>query len=171
MALYNATSGPSWLNNTNWGTGDPCRKFATRKPNPMGSLAATAMSDEYYEATPWFGVGCLDPCDDVLDGEACTAGRILSLDLAENGLNGSLSEWEGVREALIHDIPGVDDRRGHVFSRAWRSKGFGMRERESGRSASKLRRVLTNPKYMYSRSLGGRTLSFYWRRAQATSDE
>ena len=51
-----------------------------------------------FPATPWFGVGCMDPCDDYLDGEGCTAGRVSSLRLGDNNLNGTLTAWQTVGE-------------------------------------------------------------------------
>ena len=100
--LYHATNGPSWTNNNGWDVGengtDPCRR--TRAPVPYGprSEATVPYTGRVYNATPWFGVGCLDPCDDYLDGFDCTAGRISSIMLRENGMSGSTTGWTMVGE-------------------------------------------------------------------------
>ena len=80
-ALYEAADGANWLHNENWDLAkDPCRKHSTRVP--FRTFASEPFQqDATFEPTPWFGVGCIDPCDDYLDGENCTAGRIISLKL------------------------------------------------------------------------------------------
>lgn len=80
-ALYQATGGADWTNKENWNlTSDPCRKHAA--PVPHRTFAPEPFDETAtFAATPWFGVGCIDPCDDNLDGENCTAGRVVSLKL------------------------------------------------------------------------------------------
>mmetsp|Transcript_52541 Transcript_52541/g.104432 ORF Transcript_52541/g.104432 Transcript_52541/m.104432 type:complete len:412 (-) Transcript_52541:440-1675(-) len=97
-ALYEATNGANWTNNSHWDFAkDPCRKHSMQIPHR--TFAAEPFEKaSVFEATPWYGVGCLDPCDDYLDGEGCTAGRIVSLRLRSNGLDGSISGWHGVGE-------------------------------------------------------------------------
>ena len=71
MALYEALGGAQWTQNENWSpSSDPCG-IASR----------------------WFGVGISDPCDRWRDGEACDVGRVTSLYLEQNNLNGDLSAW------------------------------------------------------------------------------
>ena len=95
--LYEATQGASWTNNDGWDRAtDPCRKTRTRTINYFDSHATEARSGTRYNATPWFGVGCLDPCDDYLDGFHCTAGRVSSLLLGSNNLNGDIAGWLSV---------------------------------------------------------------------------
>ena len=80
-ALYEATDGPNWLQNENWDLSkDPCRKHAAPVPHRTFK-AEPFVPGAIFEPTPWYGVGCADPCDDYLDGEDCTAGRIISLRL------------------------------------------------------------------------------------------
>ena len=96
-ALYEATSGAQWTDNTHWTPdGDPCQQISKRVPNRVEDDAAEAFSGARLEAKPWFGVGCDDPCDDYLDGPNCTAGRVTGLNLRGNGLSGSLEGWHGV---------------------------------------------------------------------------
>ena len=83
--LYEATAGTSWLENTNWNPNtDPCRKFSSPVPYRFDLPQTTPFqSGAQFDATPWFGVGCIDPCDDYLDGEACSAGRVTALKLRQ----------------------------------------------------------------------------------------
>ena len=96
--LYEATSGASWADNTHWDlTKDPCRKF--KAPVPYRFDYPQSMPFQpgaQFEATPWIGVGCVDPCDDYLDGEDCAVGRVTSLKLRQNGLSGNLGDWQAV---------------------------------------------------------------------------
>ena len=100
--LYHATNGPSWTNNNGWDVGengtDPCRRTRALVPYGPRSEATVPYTGRVYNATPWFGVGCLDPCDDYLDGFDCTAGRISSILLRENGMSGSTTGWTMVGE-------------------------------------------------------------------------
>lgn len=106
MSLYEATSGATWANNEHWDrTKDPCRLNGGPVPH-RGFATQPFRTDVRYEPTPWFGVGCIDPCDDYLDGPDCTAGRILSLRLRDNGLSGSLNGWVGIGE--MRNITHID---------------------------------------------------------------
>ena len=92
LALYDSTSGTTWARNDHWSPDkDPCRKHGTLMPFKPGRS---------FNATPWHGVGCVDPCDDYLDGEDCTAGRVLSLTLRDNNLTGSTAGWHGLGEMV-----------------------------------------------------------------------
>ena len=92
--LYEQTDGANWHQNDNWDPGnDPCRLFRAKKPYLYE--APVVFTDEWYEPTPWYGVGCSDPCDDYLDGDACYHGRTTALRLRENNLRGNLS-WTAV---------------------------------------------------------------------------
>ena len=98
-SLYEATGGATWTHNTNWDpTKEPCRKFVAPVPYRFDDPQTVALEDAQFAATPWYGVGCIDPCDDYLDGTACTAGRTSSLQLRANGLSGDLSGWTAVGE-------------------------------------------------------------------------
>ena len=99
--LYENAGGANWHDNEHWDLSkDPCRMLRARVPYrgaAAGEWSATAYDpNAWYEPTPWFGVGCIDPCDDYLDGDNCTAGRIVSLRLRANGLVGDLSGWVGL---------------------------------------------------------------------------
>ena len=101
VALYAATDGGSWLRKEHWTTnnaiGDPCRAFSKRLQYRFNDYATTPfVPGARIEATPWHGVGCIDPCDDYLDGPGCTAGRVTGLALRNNSLRGSLTGWHGV---------------------------------------------------------------------------
>jgi len=103
MDLYDTTGGPSWADRTYWtrdGTvSEPCRAHAARIPYRIPDGASTAfVPNGYFPSTPWCGVGCTDPCDDYLDGEACTAGRVTGLHMPSNGLVGTIENWNGVGE-------------------------------------------------------------------------
>jgi Leucine-rich repeat (LRR) protein len=108
MYLYNQTGGQNWLKRDHWSAHtDPCRKLAAPVPyrgTAAGEWSAIPMRPgRRYEPTPWHGVGCIDPCDDYLDGDGCTAGRIVSLHLRSNGLGppppGSPPfDWSGLGE-------------------------------------------------------------------------
>ena len=99
LHLYEYGGGPAWTSKENWANDtDPCRKVASRVPfRPLdGEFAAVPYkAGQQFPATPWFGIGCVDPCDDYLDGDQCTAGRITSIRLRANGLSGDLgpSGW------------------------------------------------------------------------------
>ena len=96
--LYENLNGPNWTLSTNWNRSlDPCRRHSSRVPHRLHEAASTPFTDEVYEASAWFGVGCTDQCDDYLDGPDCTAGRIVSIQLRGNGLLGDISGWEGLR--------------------------------------------------------------------------
>ena len=98
MYLYEHTDGANWKNSTNWDvTKDPCRAFSARVPYRY-SDASTELFQGEIKATPWYGVGCVDPCDDYLDGPGCTVGRITSLRLSGNNLAGDISGWAGLGE-------------------------------------------------------------------------
>ena len=101
VALYQATGGPTWASNEHWSPDkDPCRKHSAPVPN-RDFAAIPFQPGRRFDATPWHGVGCIDPCDDYLDGEGCTAGRILSLTLRANNLTGSTAGWHGLGE-MVH---------------------------------------------------------------------
>ena len=96
--LYENLNGPNWTLSTNWNRSlDPCRRHSSRVPHRLHEAASTPFTDEVYEASAWFGVGCTDQCDDYLDGPDCTAGRIVSIQLRGNGLLGDISGWEALR--------------------------------------------------------------------------
>ena len=97
-ALYLATGGPQWKNNTNWNLDtDPCRRKSSAVPYRTNDGSPTYYkTGAVFNATPWYGVFCSDPCDDYLDGPNCTGGRITALSLRDNGLVGSLAAWTSV---------------------------------------------------------------------------
>ena len=83
--LYEQTNGANWSKNENWNpSNDPCRLYPQRKPFEAGTESPEPMRDEYWEPTPWDGVGCFDPCDDYLDGPECYSGRATALRLGYN---------------------------------------------------------------------------------------
>lgn len=95
--LYENLGGVSWKHNENWDPArDPCRRHSARVPRRWHTAAPEPFGEEVYNASAWFGVGCSDPCDDYLDGPACTAGRVVSLRLRDNGLSGNISGWQQV---------------------------------------------------------------------------
>ena len=97
--LYEATDGANWVDNTGWNNStDPCRRFEALVPHGPRDQAAVPFTGAKYNATPWYGVGCIDPCDDYLDGPGCTAGRIVSLVQKDNNLRGAITEWSSVGE-------------------------------------------------------------------------
>ena len=72
--LYETAGGAKWTHHHNWSpSGDPCGV-----------------------STQWSGVGAVDPCDRWLDGEHCYFGRVTSVYLDSNRLNGSLDAWTQV---------------------------------------------------------------------------
>ena len=78
--------GPHWYNNDGWdpdGGADPCA-FHSR----------------------WRGVGCIDPCDIYRDGPTCAFGRITALNLRDNNLTGSITNWTGVGD--LHNLSWID---------------------------------------------------------------
>ena len=98
-SLYGLTNGLTWRVNDGWNIStDPCRKTAAPVPHRPQSSAPVTFTDRTYRAALWHGVGCLDPCDDYLDGPSCTAGRISSIMLRNNSLHGDIAEWVGVGE-------------------------------------------------------------------------
>ena len=99
--LYENGGGANWRDNEHWDLSkDPCRMLRARVPYRGAAAedwsAVPMHSNTWYEATPWYGVGCIDPCDDYLDGDMCTAGRIVSLRLRANNLVGDASGWIGI---------------------------------------------------------------------------
>ena len=57
LAFFRLLGGSTWLRADNWspdGKTDPCQ-------------------------TRWFGVGCIDPCEPLLDGPHCFFGRVTSI--------------------------------------------------------------------------------------------
>jgi len=105
--LYELTNGANWTSAENWSpmdpdepaAGDPCRKTRSAVPYRVSDAATSALVPGlHYEPTPWYGVGCIDPCDDYLDGPNCTAGRVVSIRLRDNNLEGELTSWVGVGE-------------------------------------------------------------------------
>jgi Leucine-rich repeat (LRR) protein len=84
--LYRLLDGPNWFNNDGWdpdGGADPC-SFESR----------------------WRGVGCIDPCDIYRDGPTCAFGRITALNLRDNNLTGSITNWTGIGD--LHNLSWVD---------------------------------------------------------------
>ena len=78
--LYEQSNGWNWTENTNWDPAkDPCRFFRVKKPHL--DEQEVWWGGEWYEPTPWYGVTCMDPCDDYLDGDACFSGRATALRL------------------------------------------------------------------------------------------
>ena len=88
--LYEHTAGKNWKDNSGWAgpSTDPCRRFSTERRwalsndeglDPADGVVTTWVPGAHIEASPWFGVGCHDPCDDYLDGYECAAGRAASL--------------------------------------------------------------------------------------------
>ena len=72
--LYTHTGGEFWNNNEGWDpSSDPCRAHAA--PYRVFDVRPEPYEAEAVNATPWWGVGCFDPCDDYLDGLNCRAGR------------------------------------------------------------------------------------------------
>ena len=95
--LYTHTGGEFWNNNEGWDpSSDPCRAHAA--PYRVFDVRPEPYEAEAVNATPWWGVGCFDPCDDYLDGLNCRAGRATALSLRNNGLAGDLSGWSAVAE-------------------------------------------------------------------------
>ena len=110
--LYEHTAGKNWKDNSGWAgpSTDPCRRFSTERRwalsndeglDPADGVVTTWVPGAHIEASPWFGVGCHDPCDDYLDGYECAAGRAASLVLHDNNLRnapgwGSFHEWTGL---------------------------------------------------------------------------
>lgn len=99
-ALYESTDGANWTNSLNWRKdNDPCRRSSSPAMYRKEDEAPTPFKEgEVVTAQEWFGVGCIDPCDDYLDGPGCTAGRINSVYLRNNNLRGELSGWDGLGE-------------------------------------------------------------------------
>lgn len=99
LDLYRILGGDEWIERSSWdpaGVVDPC-------------------------ATRWYGVGCVDPCDAVLDAAVlprgitslqealrvpCREGRITSIRLRANNLRGNLSNWHSVGE--LHELSHLD---------------------------------------------------------------
>ena len=84
--LFTLLGGPHWFNNDGWdpdGGADPCTL-----------------------ENRWFGVGCIDPCDIYRDGPSCAFGRITALNLRDNNLTGSLTNWTGVGQ--LHNLSWID---------------------------------------------------------------
>jgi Leucine-rich repeat (LRR) protein len=74
LSLYEALGGADWKRNTNWSPdADPCNA-----------------------ATRFHGVGVRDPCDRWRDGEDCAVGRVTSLYLEDNQLQGDLGNWSAI---------------------------------------------------------------------------
>ena len=86
VSLFQLLGGPHWLNNDGWdvdGTSDPCD-----------------------HQTHWRGVGCIDPCDDWRDGPNCYFGRVTALNLRDNNLTGSMTNWTGIGD--LHNLTWLD---------------------------------------------------------------
>ena len=98
LDLYRLLGGEQWIEKSSWdptGVVDPC-------------------------ATRWYGVGCDDPCDALLDATVlpqgktlqeairvpCRKGRITSIRLRANNLRGNLSRWSSVGE--LHELSHLD---------------------------------------------------------------
>ena len=90
LEFFRLLGGTSWRRADGWdpaGVSDPCQ-------------------------TRWYGVGCVDPCDAVLDGPACFFGRIVSISLADNNLAGSMAEWSELGE--LHNLSTLDLANNHI---------------------------------------------------------
>ena len=80
LTFFRLLGGDFWHRNDGWdpsGSSDPC-------------------------SVRWHGVGCVDPCDPLLDGHDCFFGRIVSISLDDNNLTGSLAEWTELGE--LHNL-------------------------------------------------------------------
>ena len=96
IKLYEALGGDNWTNNANWNVTN-------------GTVEENKENDPCNPQRRWFGVGCIDPCEKYLDdivgsgpetdhltairgsGTGCFAGRVTSLNLRRNNLEGDLS--------------------------------------------------------------------------------
>lgn len=96
IALYDALDGSNWVQNRNWNTS-------------TGTSEENKGNDPCDHTRRWFGVGYIDPCEKYLDdivgsgpqtdfltrvrgaGHGCFAGRITSLNLRRNNLNGNMT--------------------------------------------------------------------------------
>lgn len=86
LHFFRLLGGPHWFNNDGWdpdGGADPC-SFEGR----------------------WHGVGCIDPCDIYRDGPSCAFGRITALNLRDNNLTGSITNWTGIGD--LNNLTWID---------------------------------------------------------------
>ena len=101
--LYELLDGEQWTNNRGWIV-HPCGEDTTFCND--WELAKCAEDSTHClpwhldpcndEAISWYGVACVDPCNEVWDGGSCKAGRITQVSLGDNKLRGSLSAWAQV---------------------------------------------------------------------------
>ena len=61
----------------------------------------------------WFGIGCVDPCDSLLDGPDCYFGRIVSINQPRNNLTGSLTNWTELGE--LHNLTTLDLQSNSIY--------------------------------------------------------
>ena len=101
--LYELLDGEQWTNNRGWIV-HPCGEDTTYC-NDWELAKCEADSTHCLpwhldpcndEAISWYGVACVDPCNEVWDGGSCKAGRITQVSLGDNNLRGSLSAWAQV---------------------------------------------------------------------------
>ena len=101
--LYELLDGEQWTNNRGWivqPCGDDttyCNDWELAKCEADSTHCLPWHLDPCNdEAISWYGVACVDPCNEVWDGGSCKAGRITQVSLGDNNLRGSLSAWAQV---------------------------------------------------------------------------
>ena len=86
VQLFRLLGGPYWTHNEGW--------------DPDGGTDPCDMN------TRWRGVGCIDPCDFYRDGADCAFGRVTALNLRDNNLTGSITNWTGIGD--LHNLTYLD---------------------------------------------------------------
>ncbi len=111
-ALYDATNGPGWKNNTNWKTREPLSEWYGVTTDDRGRAVELQLSDNKLRGS-LSGV----PCSNLLDLEV--------LDLSHNGLSGTIPPLlAGMRRLrrldLSHNRPRGPEHGGRAGPQDWR---------------------------------------------------
>ena len=114
--LYELLDGEQWTNNRGWIV-HPCGEDTTYC-NDWELAKCEADSTHCLpwhldpcndEAISWYGVACVDPCNEVWDGGSCKAGRITQVSLGDNNVARGERDAERVDHAIGRRVVGRRD--------------------------------------------------------------
>ena len=113
VALYNATNGPNWLDNTNWLTDAPLGEWYGVDTDNFGRVVGLELTGTWdSDRREWLSHGLTGP----IPAELGQLGKLRQLDLRSNDLNGSIPAELGQLPMLTWLSFELNDLRGQIPS-------------------------------------------------------